>query len=87
MGGEPVVLRSTPGRHRVAAAGEVVAIASEHDPAAGTERGPNTIFAFDLGAEFVACFERVERIDSPSFDTDDLPRDHESPIAVVPSAP
>ena len=30
-------------------AGEVVAIASEHDYVAGTKRGPNTIFVFELG--------------------------------------
>src|SRR6516164_6385727 len=28
--------------------GEVVGVASEHDPAAGSERGPNTIFVFTL---------------------------------------
>jgi L-ascorbate metabolism protein UlaG (beta-lactamase superfamily) len=45
--GSPEILRSTAGRlsWRV---GEVLAVASEHDDAAGTERGPNTIFAFDL---------------------------------------
>jgi L-ascorbate metabolism protein UlaG (beta-lactamase superfamily) len=36
--------------------GEVVAIASEHDDAAGTARGPNTIFAFDLDGVRVAHF-------------------------------
>ena len=45
--GEPVVLRSTAGRHE-SPLGEVVGIASEHDGAAGTERGPNTIFVFEL---------------------------------------
>jgi L-ascorbate metabolism protein UlaG (beta-lactamase superfamily) len=33
----------------VSPVGEVVAIASEHDDAAGTKRGPNTIFRFALG--------------------------------------
>lgn len=47
IGGEPTVLRSTAGRLD-SPLGEVLAVASEHDPAAGTERGPNTIFAFDL---------------------------------------
>lgn len=28
--------------------GEVVGIASEHDPVAGTQRGPNTIFCFKI---------------------------------------
>jgi L-ascorbate metabolism protein UlaG (beta-lactamase superfamily) len=49
------VLRSTAGTldSRI---GEVVAIASEHDDAAGTSRGPNTIFAFDLDGIRVAHF-------------------------------
>jgi L-ascorbate metabolism protein UlaG (beta-lactamase superfamily) len=47
IGGDPVVLRSTAGRLE-SPIGEVLAIASEHDPAAGTERGPNTIFVFSL---------------------------------------
>jgi L-ascorbate metabolism protein UlaG (beta-lactamase superfamily) len=47
-GGEPTILRSTAGRHNLAPIGEVLAIASEHDAAAGTERGPNTIFVFNL---------------------------------------
>ncbi len=45
--GEPAVLRSTAGRLQ-SPLGEVVAVASEHDAAAGTERGPNTIFCFTL---------------------------------------
>ena len=45
VGGEPQVIRSTAGRFETRF-GEVVAIASEHDAAAGTERGPNTIFSF-----------------------------------------
>lgn len=47
VGGDPAVLRSTAGRLE-SPVGEVVAIASEHDDAAGTLRGPNTIFAFAL---------------------------------------
>lgn len=46
VGGGPPVVRS-PGRHE-SPVGEVVGIASEHDGAAGTERGPNTIFVFSL---------------------------------------
>jgi L-ascorbate metabolism protein UlaG (beta-lactamase superfamily) len=53
--GEPAVLRSTAGRLE-SPIGEVLAIASEHDQAAGTERGPNTIFAFDLDDVRVAHF-------------------------------
>jgi L-ascorbate metabolism protein UlaG (beta-lactamase superfamily) len=45
IAGAPAVIRSTAGRFD-SPAGEVVAIASEHDAAAGTERGPNTIFCF-----------------------------------------
>jgi L-ascorbate metabolism protein UlaG (beta-lactamase superfamily) len=47
IAGEPTVLRSTAGRLE-SPIGEVVGIASEHDEVAGTQRGPNTIFAFDL---------------------------------------
>lgn len=47
IGGEPVTLRSTAGR-LASPVGEVLAIASEHDDAAGTLRGPNTIFRFTL---------------------------------------
>jgi L-ascorbate metabolism protein UlaG (beta-lactamase superfamily) len=32
----------------------VLAVAAEHDDAAGTERGPNTLFAFTLGRRRVA---------------------------------
>ena len=45
--------RSTAGRLE-SPIGEVLAIASEHDAAAGTERGPNTLFAFTLGGRRVA---------------------------------
>ena len=48
IGGSPAVLRSTGGRLK-SPIGEVMAVASEHDAAAGTRRGPNTIFAFELG--------------------------------------
>jgi L-ascorbate metabolism protein UlaG (beta-lactamase superfamily) len=47
VGGSPAVLRSTPGRFE-SPVGEVVAVASEHDDAAGTVRGANTIFCFGL---------------------------------------
>ena len=55
IGGAPRVLRSTAGRLE-SPIGEVVAVASEHDEAAGTERGPNTIFAFELDGVRVAHF-------------------------------
>ncbi|MBV9682615.1 MAG: MBL fold metallo-hydrolase [Solirubrobacterales bacterium] len=55
VGGDPAVLRSTAGR-LASPIGEVIAIASEHDEAAGTERGPNTIFAFALEGLRLAHF-------------------------------
>jgi L-ascorbate metabolism protein UlaG (beta-lactamase superfamily) len=53
--GDPVVLRSTAGRLS-SPIGEVVAIASEHDDAAGSRRGRNTIFVFELDGIRVAHF-------------------------------
>jgi L-ascorbate metabolism protein UlaG (beta-lactamase superfamily) len=55
IGGDPVVLRSTAGRLE-SPIGEVVAVASEHDEAAGTQRGPNTIFVFSLDGLRIAHF-------------------------------
>ena len=55
IGGEPAILRSTAGRLE-SPLGEVLAVASEHDERAGTERGPNTIFAFDLDGVRVCHF-------------------------------
>jgi L-ascorbate metabolism protein UlaG (beta-lactamase superfamily) len=43
VGGAPRTIRSTAGTFD-----DVVAVASEHDDAAGTRRGPNTIFRFEL---------------------------------------
>jgi len=53
IGGDPAILRSTAGTLE-SPIGEVVAIASEHDEQAGTARGPNTIFVFELGGVRVA---------------------------------
>jgi L-ascorbate metabolism protein UlaG (beta-lactamase superfamily) len=53
--GDPTILRSTAGRLE-SPIGEVVAVASEHDRAAGTERGPNTIFVFELDGLRIAHF-------------------------------
>jgi len=53
--GDPVVLRSTAGKLE-SPVGEVLAVASEHDTAAGTERGPNTIFVFSFDGVRVAHF-------------------------------
>jgi L-ascorbate metabolism protein UlaG (beta-lactamase superfamily) len=53
--GEPAILRSTAGRLE-SPIGEILAIASEHDEQAGTQRGPNTIFVFTLDGLRVAHF-------------------------------
>jgi L-ascorbate metabolism protein UlaG (beta-lactamase superfamily) len=55
IGGSPTVLRSTAGRLE-SPIGEVVAVASEHDRAAGTERGPNSIFVFELDGIRISHF-------------------------------
>jgi L-ascorbate metabolism protein UlaG (beta-lactamase superfamily) len=55
IGGSPAVIRSTAGTLE-SPIGEVTAIASEHDPAAGTQRGPNTIFVFELDGVRVCHF-------------------------------
>jgi L-ascorbate metabolism protein UlaG (beta-lactamase superfamily) len=55
IGGDPPILRSTAGRLQ-SPVGEVLAVASEHDRQAGTERGPNTIFVLQLGGLRVAHF-------------------------------
>jgi L-ascorbate metabolism protein UlaG (beta-lactamase superfamily) len=55
IAGEPATLRSTAGTHETPL-GTVVGVASEHDEAAGTERGPNTIFVFTLDGVRVAHF-------------------------------
>jgi L-ascorbate metabolism protein UlaG (beta-lactamase superfamily) len=53
--GSPAILRSTAGRLE-SPLGEVLAVASEHDQVAGTERGPNTIFVFELDGLRIAHF-------------------------------
>jgi L-ascorbate metabolism protein UlaG (beta-lactamase superfamily) len=55
IGGRPEMLRATAGTHETQL-GNIVGIASEHDAAAGTQRGPNTIFAFELDGVKVAHF-------------------------------
>jgi L-ascorbate metabolism protein UlaG (beta-lactamase superfamily) len=47
IAGDPHVVRSTAGRFDTPV-GEVVAVASEHDDAAGTAQGPNSIVVFSL---------------------------------------
>ena len=53
--GSPAVIRSTAGRLE-SPIGEVLAVASEHDRSAGTQRGLNTIFVFELDGVRVAHF-------------------------------
>jgi L-ascorbate metabolism protein UlaG (beta-lactamase superfamily) len=53
--GEPAILRSTAGTLD-SPLGAVTAIASEHDEEAGTARGPNTIFVFELDGLRVSHF-------------------------------
>ena len=55
IGGDPLILRSTAGKLE-SPVGEVLAVASEHDEVAGTQRGPNTIFAFTFDGVRVAHF-------------------------------
>ncbi len=55
VGGSPQIIRSTAGSFE-SPLGSVVAIASEHDDAAGTRRGPNTIFVFTLDGKRVCHF-------------------------------
>jgi len=55
IGGDPAILRSTAGRLD-SPIGPITAISSEHDERAGTERGPNTIFAFELDGLRVCHF-------------------------------
>src|SRR3954470_20148765 len=50
--GDPPVLRRA-GTHE-SPVGTVVGIASEHDDAAGTQRGPNTLFVLELGGMRIA---------------------------------
>lgn len=53
--GSPQIIRSTAARFETPI-GEVIAVASEHDPQAGTKRGPNTIFVFTLDGLRIAHF-------------------------------
>jgi L-ascorbate metabolism protein UlaG (beta-lactamase superfamily) len=55
IGGSPATVRATAGTHD-SSLGQIIGIASEHDPAAGTQRGPNTIFAFTLDGHRVVHF-------------------------------
>jgi L-ascorbate metabolism protein UlaG (beta-lactamase superfamily) len=52
IAGDPVVLTKA-GTHE-SPVGEVIGISSEHDAVGGTQRGPNTIFRFDLDGKTFA---------------------------------
>jgi L-ascorbate metabolism protein UlaG (beta-lactamase superfamily) len=52
IGGDPLTIRSA-GTHE-SPIGDVVGIASEHDPVAGTQRGANVMFRFELDGLEVA---------------------------------
>jgi L-ascorbate metabolism protein UlaG (beta-lactamase superfamily) len=55
IGGDPIVIRSLAGTFE-SPLGPVKAVAAEHDPVAGTERGPNTILVFELDGIRIAHF-------------------------------
>jgi L-ascorbate metabolism protein UlaG (beta-lactamase superfamily) len=55
VGGEPHTIRSTAGTFE-APIGQVLAVASEHDDEAGTKRGPNSLFRFELGGFALSHF-------------------------------
>jgi L-ascorbate metabolism protein UlaG (beta-lactamase superfamily) len=55
IAGDPAILRSTAGTLE-SPLGQVIAIASEHDEEAGTARGGNTIFVFELDGLRVSHF-------------------------------
>jgi L-ascorbate metabolism protein UlaG (beta-lactamase superfamily) len=55
VSGIQATVRSTAGTFETPI-GTVLAVASEHDPVAGTRRGPNTIFVFELDGVRVAHF-------------------------------
>jgi L-ascorbate metabolism protein UlaG (beta-lactamase superfamily) len=53
--GAPPIIRSTAGTLE-SPIGKITAVASEHDQAAGTQRGPNTIFVFEFDGLRTAHF-------------------------------
>jgi hypothetical protein len=86
-----VTLRSTAGRLD-SPIGEVVAVASEHDQVAGTERHRADALpdrAHRLPRAFgrvPRALRRVERLPSSTFELEALPAG-DTPLVVVPSAP
>lgn len=53
IGGDPALVRSLVGTHD-SPIGPIVGVSSEHDAAAGTERGHNVLYALDFGGLRVA---------------------------------
>src|SRR5947209_970446 len=53
--GEPTLIRSTAGTFE-SPFGAVMGVASEHDPAAGTQRGANVIYVFEFAGARIAHF-------------------------------
>jgi L-ascorbate metabolism protein UlaG (beta-lactamase superfamily) len=56
ISGDPAVLRLATWPREWPLEGELVGVASEHDPEAGTQRGPNVIFRFELDGIAVCHF-------------------------------
>lgn len=56
IAGDPMVVRLSTWPRPETPVGELTWIASEHDPAAGTQRGPNMIFGFELDGLSVCHF-------------------------------
>jgi len=56
IGGDPAVLRLATWPREWPLEGELVGVASEHDAEAGTQRGPNVIFRFELDGIAVCHF-------------------------------
>jgi hypothetical protein len=89
VGGSPQVVRSTAGTFD-SPSGELIAVASEHDDAAGTKRGPNTIFRnfLDPPDTFLdALGARVERLHDSVLDVEQLLGTNEEPTVALLSAP
>jgi L-ascorbate metabolism protein UlaG (beta-lactamase superfamily) len=53
--GDPALIRSAAGTHE-SPIGTVIGVASEHDEAAGTQRGANVIYVFTFGGVRIAHF-------------------------------
>jgi L-ascorbate metabolism protein UlaG (beta-lactamase superfamily) len=101
VGGSPQIIRSTAGTFE-SPVGELIAVASEHDDVAGTERGPNTIFRFTLDGlrvshfgdfgdppdEYLAALgARVERLDESELEAERILGTAEDPTVALLAPP